>query len=122
MPPASVGLNQNLTYQLTDANGNPFPLAYPLSESFSNLNTTNSALGLPTPSTNVPIPANGYITDAQYIGFTYPKCLGSNDHHSYNQQFSVVVGGTTYPLSTIVAVSNGNFSGTAKDDVTITTP
>jgi hypothetical protein len=65
------GVNRNLTYQLVDQSGAPFQSAYTLSESFSNLSTTNSALGLPTPAQNVPIPANGYVTDAQFVGFTY---------------------------------------------------
>jgi hypothetical protein len=116
------GVNRNLTYQLVDQTGAPFLLAYTLSESFSNLSTTNPALGLPTPSQNVPIPANGIVTDAQFVGFTYPQCLGSNDHHSYKQNFSVKVGGVTYNLSTTVSISNGNFSGTPQDNVSITTP
>jgi hypothetical protein len=116
------GVNRNLTYQLVDQTGAPFLLAYTLSESFSNLITTNSALGLPTPSQNVPIPANGIVTDAQFVGFTNPKCLGSNDHHSYTQNFSVKVGGVTYNLSTTVSISNGKFSGAPQDNVSITTP
>lgn len=74
------------------------------------------------PSQNVPIPANGYVTDAQFVGFTYPTCLGSNDHHSYTQNFSVTVGGVNYNLSTTVSISNGNFNGTPQDNVNITTP
>ena len=118
------GVNRNLTYQLVDqsVSRNPFPVAYSLSESFSNLSTTNPALGLPTPSQNIPIGVNQYVTDAQFVGFTYPKCLGSNDHHSYNQNFSVSVGGVTYNLSTTVSISNGNFNGTLRDDVTISIP
>lgn len=118
------GVNRNLTYQLVDqsASKNPFPVAYNLSESFSNLSTTNPALGLPTPSQNVPIAANAYVTDAQFVGFSYPTCLGSNDHHSYTQNFSASVGGVNYNLSTTVSISNGNFSGTPEDNVSITTP
>jgi len=116
------GVNRNLTYQLVDQTGAPFLPAYTISESFSNLSTTNSALGLPTPSQNVPIPANGIVTDAQFVGFTYPKCLGSNDHHSYTQNFSVTAGGKIYNLSTAVSISNGNFNGTPQDNVSITTP
>jgi hypothetical protein len=98
------GVNRNLTYRLVDASGTPFPLAYALSESFSNLSTTNSLLGLPTPVVNAPIPANGYVTDAQFVGFNYPKCLASNDHHSYTQKFSVLVGETTFNLSSLPPV------------------
>lgn len=114
------GVNRNLTYQLVDQTGAPFASAYTLSESFSNLSTTNPALGLPTPAQNVPIPAGGYVTDAQFVGFTYPTCLGSNDHHSYTQNFSVVVNGVNYNLSTTVSISDGKFNGTAEDNVSIT--
>jgi hypothetical protein len=118
------GVNRNLTYQLVDQSttGDPFPLAYTLSESFSNLSTTNSALGFPTAFKNVPIPANNLVTDAHFVGFTYPTCLGSNDHHSYTQNFSVTVGGVTYNLSTTVSISDGNFNATPQDNVSITTP
>jgi hypothetical protein len=116
------GVNRNLTYQLVDQNGAPFPVAYTLSESFSNLSTTNSALGLPTASTNAPIPANNVVTDAQFVGFRFPKCLGSNDHHSYTQNFSVTLGGVTYSLTTTVSISDGNFNGTLEDNVSITVP
>lgn len=81
-----------------------------------------NALGLPTPSQNVPEAAFGVVTDAQFVGFTYPTCLGLNDHHSYTQNFSVTVGGVNYNLSTTVNISDGKFSGTAQDNVSITTP
>ena len=116
------GVNRNLTYQLVDQNGNSFPAAYALSESFSNLSTTNPALGLPTAATNVPEAANGIVTDAQFVGFTYPTCLGSNDHHSYTQNFSVTMGQSNFKLTTTVSISDGNFNGTAEDNVSITTP
>ena len=35
---------------------------------------------------------------------------------------SVSVGGVTYDLSTTVSISNGNFNGTLRDDVTISIP
>lgn len=71
-------MNAPPAYQLVDQSptGDLFPLAYSLSESFSNFSTTNPALGLPTPSLNVPIPANGIVTDAQFVGFTYPTSSG----------------------------------------------
>lgn len=122
MAKARSKLNRNLTYQLVDRNGDPFPVAYSISESFSNLSTTNPSLGLPTPSQDIPIAANGYVTDAQFAGNTYPTCLGSNDHHSFTQNFAVSVGGVNHNLSTTVNISNGNFSGTPADDVTITVP
>jgi hypothetical protein len=45
-----------------------------------------------------------------------------SDSGTYNQIFSVKVGGVTYNLSTTVSVSDGNFSGTPQDNVSITTP
>jgi hypothetical protein len=116
------GVNRNLTYILVDSTGAPFAPAYSLNESFSNLSTTNTALGLPAAVKKAPIPANGFVTDAQFVGSTYPTCLASNDHHSFTQKFSVVVNGMTYNLTTTVSISDGKFNGTAEDNVTTTVP
>lgn len=88
---------------------------------FSNFSTTNSALKVPV-ARSADIAAGALVGDYQYIGFTYPTCLGSNDNASYTQTFTVTVGTNVFPLTTVVSISDGNFSGTAKDDVTITTP
>lgn len=116
------GVNRNLTYQLVDQAGDPFPFPYLLSESFSNHITTNPALPLPTASQGVPETANGIVTDAQFIGFTFPKCLAANDHHSYIQNFTATVDGQVFPLTTTVSISVGNFNGIPEDNVNITIP
>ena len=66
--------------------------------------------------------ATRLVGDYQYAGFTYPTCLGSNDHSSYTQTWTATVGGTQYNLSTVVSISLGEFSGTPEDNVNITTP
>ncbi len=115
------GVNRNVMYQLVDSAGAAFGLAYTITESFSNFSTTNSSLKQPAArSANIPI--GGLVGDYQYAGFTYPTCLGSNDHSSYTQKWTVTVGGKVYNLTTVVSISLGMFSGTAKDDVIITTP
>jgi hypothetical protein len=118
------GVARNLMYQLVDGTGAAYPGAYTIAESFSNFQKTpsNSGLGQPT-ATNADIPAGGLLADTQYAGYPYPATLGSNEHSSYTQNFSVTIGGTAkYPLTTTVSISLGNFNGTPEDNVTITTP
>jgi hypothetical protein len=108
-------------YQLVDTTGAAFQEAYTIAESFSNFTTTNSGLKEPT-AVSANIPAGGLVGDYQYAGFTYPTCLGPNDHSSYKQTFNVTTGGHDYNLSTVVTISLGRFSGTDDDNVNITTP
>jgi len=117
------GVARNLVYQLINGAGIPFPAAYTIYESFSNFQKNPSNSGLPQPTaSNWPIAAGGLVTDCQFAGYTSPGALGSNEHASYTQNFSVAVSGITYPLSTTVSISLGNFNGTPEDNVTITTP
>jgi hypothetical protein len=117
------GVARNLMYQLVNGAGIPFPAAYTISESISNFQKNPSNSGLPQPpATHVNIPAGGLVGDTQYAGYTYPKYLGSNEHASYTQSFSVTVSGQNYALTTVVSISLGNFNGTPEDNVTITTP
>ena len=72
---------------------------------------------------NIPItPGGGILDDVQYIGKSLPACPGSNDNESFDQSLTIKVGTSTYPLTMINHISRGYFSGTAKVDVTITTP
>jgi len=117
------GVNRNLMYELVDGTGAPYVGAYHIAESFSNFQKTPSNSGLTQPQArNADIPAYGLVGDYQYTGYKYPTYLGSNEYVSYTQSFTVTVGGTTYPLTTIVTMSLGNFSGTPEDNVKITTP
>jgi hypothetical protein len=68
------------------------------------------------------IPAGSDLLDTQYNGFTYPSCLGTNDNLSFTQTFTVTVNGKQFPLSTVVSIGYGRFSGTYEDNVNITTP
>ena len=72
--------------------------------------------------TNANIAAGGFVRDSQYAGYPYPAVLGSNEHASYTQSFTVTAGGLFYILSTQVSISLGNFNGTPEDNVTITIP
>ena len=117
------GVNRNLMYQLVDGTGTPFPAPYHIAESFSNFQKTPSNSGLKQPTAlDADIIAGGLVGDYQYTGYPYPTYLGSNEYASYTQSWTVTVGGTIYPLTTIVSISLGNFSGTPEDNVTITTP
>jgi hypothetical protein len=115
------GPYRNLVYELEDQNGDPVTVAYSITENFSNYSSTNTSLTIPGSDTKS-ISANGIINDTMFLGKTLPNCLGSNDHESFDQSFVVTINGTPYNLSTINHVSRGNFSGTYKVDVTITTP
>jgi len=115
------GVRRNLMYQLVDTTGAAFQPAYNIQESFSNFSTTYSGFKQPQ-AVNVNVAAGGLTSDTQFLGFTYPNCLGSNQNISENQTFTVTVGGTQYPLSTVVSISMGSFNGTLKDNVLITTP
>lgn len=117
------GVNRNLMYQLVDGTGAAFVGAYNISESFSNFQKTPTNSGLTQPQAqSADIPAYGLVGDYQYAGYKYPTYLGSNEHSSYTQSFTVKVGLTVYPLTTKVSISLGNFNGTSEDNVTITTP
>jgi hypothetical protein len=117
------GVNKNLVYQLVDGTGAPFAGAYTIYEGFSNFQKTPASSGLAQPPpTHADIPAGGYVCDSQYAGYLYPAVLGSNEHSSYIQSFSVTVGTVPFPISTTVSISLGNFTGMPEDNVTITTP
>ena len=58
----------------------------------------------------------------QFFGSKSPSCPGSNQHESFNQSFSVTIGSTAFPLSTVNLVERGVYSGTFHVDVTVQTP
>jgi len=112
------GVYRNLAYELVDQVGEPITDAFTVAESFDNYQGPDSAPDAVT----VNILAGHIIGDTQYFGRAFPACLGSNDHQSFKQHFSVTINGMSYNLSTVVTISEGKFSGTAKVDVDITTP
>jgi Big-like domain-containing protein len=115
------GEHRNLTYDLVDKNGQTVDQTYQITESFSNFSSTIPGDSIP-PAKTVTILAGYPASDIQLIGFTGGLCLASNDHDSMTQTFSVAIAGRSFPLTTVVTISRGNFSGTAKVDAIITTP
>jgi hypothetical protein len=61
--------------------------------------------------------------DTQAYGCTYPTfCLANNVNQSLDYSYTVQVGSTVYPLTTVVHITKGNFNGTLNVTSTITTP
>jgi len=115
------GVYRNLTYDLVDKNGQTVNQTYQITESFSNFSSTIPGDSVPSPKTSTVL-AGYYATDIQLVGFTGGLCLASNDHDSMTQKFSVTIGGRSFPLTTVVTINRGNFSGTAEVNAVITTP
>jgi hypothetical protein len=119
------GVYRNLAYALYDQDSTPQPVygGYTANESFSNF----SGVGSSPSAVSATVPLNHLVFgDNSYIGYTEPTCLGSNDNQSFNQNFTVTVGSapnqTTYNMTLTNSFSRGRFSGTYKDDITITKP
>lgn len=112
------GVYRDMNYQLLDQNGQPFAAAYSITEAISDYATTISGGSQPSNKT-ANISAGGILEDLQYLGVTSPSCPGSNDHDSFTQQFTVQVVGSVFPLTTIIDLSRGNFSGTTELNVTM---
>jgi hypothetical protein len=89
-----------------------------VTEVFSNIKVPPG----PTPATvSVPLSTNG-VTDNQAYGFTYPTCLATNQNQALNMTWTVKVGSTVYPVTTLLYITLGNFSGTDNVTSTITIP
>ncbi|MGH9434999.1 MAG: hypothetical protein ACRD06_03255, partial [Terriglobia bacterium] len=71
---------------------------------------------------SVGVAAGQDFQDLQYLGAAAPSCPGSNDHESFTQQFYVSAVGSRFPLTTVISITRGNFSGTAEVNSTITAP
>lgn len=111
------GVSRNLVYQLLDTTGAPFKSAYTLTEYFGEFISIPSGVFTAPPQRSVDIAAGGLVTDAQFIGFTAPTCLGYNNYASYVQFFTVTVNGVDYPINPEVSISLGSFNGTLEDNV-----
>ncbi|HEX5410660.1 MAG TPA: Ig-like domain-containing protein, partial [Terriglobia bacterium] len=112
---------RNFTFQLADQNGTPLHVAYTITEAFSNMSRTTTNLPYPQGRT-ASVAVGGYGIDLQAAWYAYPNCLETNDNISYQQSFVVQVNGTNYPLSTLISISLGRFSGTYEVNDSITTP
>ncbi len=116
------GMYRNLVYTLKDQQSPAQDIdgTYTLVEMFSNYSSTFG--GTVPPSVSLNVTPGGLLVDIQYIGKPAPSCPGSNDHEAFNQSLSVTIGTSTYPLTTVNHIERGNYSGTPRVDVTITTP
>jgi hypothetical protein len=116
------GVFRNVVYSLLDQDSPAQNVdgTYTLVENFSNYSST---YGGRVPGTkNDPMTPGGLLDDIQYLGKTLPACLSSNDNESFDQSLSIQIGASTYHLTMVNHISRGYFSGTAKVDITITTP
>lgn len=96
---------------------------FTFTESFSNYTTTiNPNPGVPQPESSQQNTSIQPLADIQYLGKNAPNCFGSNDHEGFDQSFKVTLGSNNFPLSTVYHIERGNYSGTAKVDVTVKTP
>jgi hypothetical protein len=116
------GVFRNIVYSLQDQDSPAQDIdgTYTLVESFSNYSSTYGGT-IPTTKNDAMTPG-GTLSDIQYIGKTLPSCPGTNANESFDQSLSVHIGSSIYPLTMVNHISRGYFSGTAKDDITITTP
>ena len=115
------GLYRNVSYQLEDQNGGPILDSYTIQEILSNFSTDITGDQLSN-GNSATVPANSPFYDNQSLGEIAPNCLGSNDHDSFTQSFSVQVGSTAYALTTAVGIARGYFSGSGQINVIISTP
>jgi len=115
------GVYRNYAFDIEDSNSTTINGTYTFTEMFSNYSSTVPGLTVP-PSKSFNFTGDGAVTDIQAFTTVLPACPGSNDHESFDMTFSVTVGGTVYPISTVQHIERGNYSGTSKVDATITTP
>jgi hypothetical protein len=120
--PNQCGVYRNLAYQIVDQEGQPIvqegqSITVAVTETFSNYSGVSTLPGDITRNTST-----GLVQDTQYFGKTLPNCLGLNDNETMDQGFKVKIGNTSFPLSTVVHLVRGRFSGIYKIDVTTTTP
>lgn len=115
------GVYRFYLYQLLDQYGNPFNSSYSITEVMSDFTSTIPGDTAPSES-SVSVSAGQAFQDLQYLGAASPGCLGSNDHESFTQQFYVSALGSRFPLTTVILISRGNFSGTAEVNSSITAP
>jgi hypothetical protein len=100
---------------------------YTLNEHFSNYTSTVSGQTSPGDVNNPIVLSQTILGDTQAYGFTAPSsspppnCPGANDHEQFDQSLSVIVNGTTYPLSMVNTIQRGFYSGSGNITVTIKT-
>jgi hypothetical protein len=118
------GVYENIGYLLQDQNAPSQTIQgnYTLREHFSNYSTSVTGLTVPPDQNNPIVFTQIRLGDTQYFGKTAPKCPAANDHESFDQSLTVIVGSSSYPLSTVNTIQRGYYSGTPNVTVTIKTP
>jgi hypothetical protein len=114
------GVYENFAYEFLDQQFNAILNGTAtVTEVFTNISPPPG----PTPSVNTINFATQGDTDTQAYGGTYPAyCLKTNQNQSLNYSYTVRVGSTAYPLSTVVSITKGNFNGALNVSASITTP
>lgn len=123
---ASCGVYRDLAYSVLDQE-NPAkviqgPSDVTVTENFSNFSGFGSA---PQPLSRMIDLVNapyGDVLDTVGLAFPSPHWLTNNQNQSMTQVLSLTYGSRTFPLTLTNSISMGNFSGTLKDDVTISHP
>jgi hypothetical protein len=97
---------------------------YTLVETFTNYSTDVSGLTVPPTQDNPIVYAQSMLGDTQFFGTKASSgCPGSNDHESFDQNFTVQIDSAhSYGLSMVNLIERGFYSGTATVTVTISTP
>jgi hypothetical protein len=112
------GVYRNYALVLLDQAGERITQSYTITENLSNF----QGVGSPPAGATVTIPANGYISDIQYVGLAVPNCLGPDDHNSLDQTFTVTINGTSFTLTTDFFLQRGRYSGTYTVNSTVSAP
>lgn len=121
LPTNFCGVYENFAYEILDQQATPSPIlngTATVTEVFSNITNPPG----PTPSVNTISFATQGETDTQAYGKTYPTCLSTNQNQALDYTFTVQIGSTVYPLTTVVHYTKGNFNGTLNVTAAITTP
>jgi hypothetical protein len=120
------GIYRDVQYNLVDQQGgNIIGGDFDLTESFANYSTSNPNTTIPPSQTFLQNTSIQLLADTQAYVSPSPSCPGSNDHEGFDQSFVITVPSQStsqYPLSTIVHIDRGGYSGTGKVDITIKTP
>ena len=120
------GIYRDVQYNLVDQAGNNIIGGdFDLTENFSNYSTSNPNTTKPPSQTFVQNTSVQLLADTQGYISPSPACPGQNDHEGFDQTFVITVpsqSASHYPLSTVVHVDRGGYSGTGKVDISITTP
>lgn len=113
------GVYENFLYDIADQQNNQITNGtVTVTEVFSKIKVPPG----PTPSVTSHNLSSQGVGDTQAYGYTYPTCLSANQNQALNMTWTVQVGTVTYPITTLLNITLGNFNGTLEVNSTITTP